>query len=185
MTMDSQIKEVPFPDIYLFDHALFEYDPNIFTADNHLSTYGKEMRPKHLAAIREWQAAEMELNKDLIKYSEELCNRCLVAWNKLSLSNNRSGEYNDPLITYLNDNMFFYWREKYNLSGVLVFEQYLSHNARKLTSNYWRFHKGRYDLLMKNLVDANDYIRNKRCYVSFLVFHFLSELDLLLSINGK
>lgn len=176
---------MPFPDIELFDRALFVPTHGIYGADRELSAYGIEMRPKHLAAIREWQTAEMELNKDLIAYSRELCDRCLAAWDRLSLSSYRSSTYSDPLVAYLTDNMFFYWQEKHNLSGVLVFEGYLSCNAKKITSNYWRFHKGRYDLLMKNLVDANDHIRNKRHYVSFPVFHSLSELDLLLSINGK
>ena len=75
--------------------------------------------------------------------------------------------------------------EDKNHYGVLVFEKLLSKNAKKLTNDYWRFHKGRYDLMMKNLIDANDIIRDEMHYHSFPKFHSLSELDLLLSIAGK
>lgn len=183
---DCKIKEVPFPDIELFDDKLFIKMPGLFTSDNYLSDYGKEMRPKHLAAIREWQAAEIELNRDLIAYSKDLCDRSLAAWNgRFTLSCFKWQNFNDPLAEYLADNMFSCWHEDENHYGVLVFEKFLSENTRKTTNDYWRFHKGRYDLMMKNLVDANDIIRDEKHYPSFPKFHSLSELDLLLSIAGK
>lgn len=184
---DFKIKELPFPfaDGELDDERLFCKDPLVFTPDNPLSEYGMKLRPLQIKKLKDWQAAEIELNKELIEYCKELTERCEEAFSGKFRVFERKGSYqNDPMYGYLSEAIGIWWYEGKDLNGNMHDGKCLSENMRKFRGRncYYDIPLERHDVLMDMFVKVNQKMR--RSYKSLPKLESIPELDMYLSVRG-